>query len=162
MVTSSPYGHRGPEPSGAHRRGAPLISQLVVDASITLAWLLDDERNDLSESALTHVETHGAIVPTLWSYEVANVLALLVRRERIDTERAATIGAALDALAIVGIPPDATNWRSTTMALAAQYALTVYDASYLSLAITTNARLATLDRALAAAAMSRGLAFASD
>ena len=103
---------------------------------------------------------HGAIVPTLWTYEVANVLTLLVRRRRIESDRAEDIGAALDALEIITVPPDAAHWRETTMSLAAHHALTVYDASYLALAIARNARLATLDGALRAAAESRGIAYA--
>lgn len=51
----------------------------VVDASIALVWSLDDERDDGAAAALEHVESQGAIAPTLWSYEVANVLAPLVR-----------------------------------------------------------------------------------
>lgn len=131
----------------------------MIDASIALAWSLSDERGEDALNVLAHVESHGAIVPTLWTYEVANVLALLQRRRRIDADRAASIGAALDALTIATVPPDAPRWRETTMSLAAQHALTAYDAAYLSLAIATNARLATLDRALHAAAMSRGMEF---
>lgn len=79
---------------------------------MALAWSLDDERDDLAAAALEHVEAHGALAPMLWSYEVANVLALLTRRGRLDAERATEIGLALDALRIATVPPDMPKWRA--------------------------------------------------
>jgi len=90
---------------------------------------------------------------------ITNVLTLLVRRGRIDADHANVVWAALDALEIARVPPDAPQWRESTMAHAAQFALSAYDASYLTLAVAANARLATLDGALRAAATSRGIAF---
>jgi predicted nucleic acid-binding protein len=126
---------------------------------MALAWSLDDERDDLAAAALEHVEAHGALAPMLWSYEVANVLALLTRRGRLDAERATEIGLALDALRIATVPPDMPKWRAGTMSLAATYDLTVYDASYLRLAVVTGAQLATRDRALQTAARTLGIEF---
>jgi len=136
-----------------------LSAKIVIDASMALAWSLEDERSGEALAVLDHVEAHGAIVPTLWSYEVANVLALLVRRKRIDTSRAADIGFALDALAIARVPPDAPQWRATTIALAERHKLSAYDAAYLRLALDAGARLASLDRPLVAAARKYGIAF---
>lgn len=98
-------------------------------------------------------------MPTLWLYEISNVLALLVRRKRIEHERSISIGAAFDALNITSVPPDGALWRDATIALAQRFSLTVYDASYLQLAITSGASLATLDKALFAAATSFGIAY---
>ena len=131
----------------------------MVDASTSLAWSLDDERDDEAIRILEHVELHGALAPILWTYEIANALSVLIRRKRIDAARAISINVALDALPIVMVKPETSNWRNTTIELAREHALTVYDASYLALAIAADARVATLDRALQAAARSRGIAF---
>ena len=40
---------------GAHRRpprGAPILSAFVLDASVAITWLLDDELNPLADAAL--------------------------------------------------------------------------------------------------------------
>ncbi|MDQ2857318.1 MAG: type II toxin-antitoxin system VapC family toxin [Candidatus Eremiobacteraeota bacterium] len=87
------------------------------------------------------------------------MLALLVRKQRLDARRSARIGAALDALRISTVPPEGEGWRVSTTALAARHALTVYDASYLALALRSGGLLATTDRALRAAAQEYGIAF---
>jgi hypothetical protein len=46
----------------------------VIDASISLAWSLDDETDSRADEALAIVEQSGALVPTLWTYEIANSL----------------------------------------------------------------------------------------
>jgi len=84
-----------------------------------------------------------------------------VRRNRLPADRAGDIGAALDSIRIVTIPPDMPNWRAGTMSLAAAHDLTVYDASYLRLAIIAGAQLATRDRALQHAARVLGIEFAA-
>ncbi len=50
--------------------------RLVVDASISLAWSLNDETDHRADEALTIVEHSGALVPTLWTYEIANALTI--------------------------------------------------------------------------------------
>jgi len=129
----------------------------VVDASIALAWSLADEATAAADRALAHVERHGALVPTLWTYEICNVLALLVRRKRIQPDLAASIGLALDALDITSVSPQGAAWRVATTALAQRFSLSVYDAAYLQLAIAADASLATADKALGAAARTYGI-----
>ena len=137
-----------------------MTSALVVDSSVALGWSLEDETDATADATLAHVERHGALVPSLFRYEIANVLALLVRRKRIARERGNTIGLALDALDIVSVPPGGVAWCLEVTALASEHRLTVYDASYLHLALEAKARLATSDRALLAAADAYGMAFA--
>jgi predicted nucleic acid-binding protein len=136
-----------------------LSERLVIDASISLAWSLDDETDSRAEEALTIVEASGALVPTLWTYEVANSLSHFVRRARLDTVRAQTILSALSQLNIVAVPPEATDWYREANALAMKHGLTMYDAAYLHLAVVSRVRLATADRKLGAAARAEGIAF---
>jgi predicted nucleic acid-binding protein len=133
--------------------------RLVVDASIALAWSLDDETDHRADEALAIVEQSGALVPTLWTYEIANSLTHFVRRARIDGDRAQTILAALGQLHIVTVAPEAPAWFAETNALALKHALTIYDASYLHLAIASKGRLASADKKLQAAAHAEGAQF---
>ncbi len=77
--------------------------RLVIDASISLAWSLDDETDSRADEALTIVEQSGALVPTLWTFEIANSLTHFVRGSRLDTVRAQTILSALRQLNIVAV-----------------------------------------------------------
>jgi hypothetical protein len=48
---------------------------LVVDASMTIAWLFDDERIEAAHAVMRRVVAEGTIVPSLWRLEVANCSA---------------------------------------------------------------------------------------
>ncbi len=136
-----------------------MSERLVIDASISLAWSLDDETDSRADEALAIVERSGALVPTLWTYEIANSLTHFVRRSRLDAARARTILSAFRQLNIVAVPPEATDWYQETNALAMKHGLTMYDAAYLHLAIAARVRMATADRKLGAAATAEGIAF---
>ncbi len=57
---------------------------VVLDASMAIAWLFDDERTAAAYAVMRRVVAEGAVVPTLWRLEVANVLRNAVRRGRCD------------------------------------------------------------------------------
>jgi predicted nucleic acid-binding protein len=132
---------------------------LIVDASIALAWSLDDKSDERADEALTIVERSGALVPTIWTYEIANSLVHFLRRSRIDAERARTIIVALARLSIVTVAPEAAGWFPETRALALEHELSMCDASYLHLAVAARGRLVTADRKLQAAARAEGVLF---
>ncbi len=136
-----------------------MSERLVIDASISLAWSLDDETDSRADEALTIVEQSGALVPTLWTYEIANSLTHFVRRSRLDAVRAQTILSALSKLSIVAVPPEAADWYVETNALAMKHGLSMYDAAYLHLAVAARVRLATADKKLGVAATAEGVAF---
>jgi len=125
---------------------------LVLDCSMTLAFLLPDERTAEAERVLDRVVTEGAWVPSLWRLEVANSLSMAVKRGRI---RQAYRDTALANLAMLDIriddETDKMAWAAT-LGLADQFALTLYDAAYLELAVRRNLPLATFDTALQKAA----------
>jgi predicted nucleic acid-binding protein len=131
---------------------------IVIDASVTLAWIFADERNELAQAVMAEVVQAGAAVPTIWPLEVANVLLLGVRRGRLT---AAQRDASLADLAQLDIEVDGETtvhaW-SETLALGERFGLTVYDAAYLELARRRDMPIATLDRALATAADALGIA----
>ena len=125
---------------------------LVLDGSVTVSWYFEDERTEATESVLDFVVEHGAVAPPLWRHEFANALTTAMRRNRIDK---AFRDASLTDLAALPVSIDgeaeAYVW-SDTLRLADQYRLTVYDAVYLELARRRALPLATLDKALRAAA----------
>jgi predicted nucleic acid-binding protein len=131
---------------------------VVLDSSVTLAWLYSDELTDPVRQVFERVTASRAWVPSLWRLEVANSLHMAVRRRRID---AAFRDASLADLALlnIGTDPDtdAFAW-STTLQLAESHGLTVYDAAYLELAQRMALPLATLDEELRSAARALGVA----
>ncbi len=130
---------------------------VVIDASCTLALALDEEMPQAVVHMFERVPETGAVAPSIWRYEVANVLLLSVRRQRIDID---TFHTALAALARFRISVDDMStgraWNEGAM-IAQRHGLTIYDAAYLELAIRRSLPLATLDRKLEQAARAEGV-----
>jgi predicted nucleic acid-binding protein len=103
---------------------------------------------------LLESSSDSAIVPSLWWYEVRNILLVNERRGRTNVARSTVF---LEQLAMLAIEIDYESNSSQIMDLARNSGLTAYDASYLSLAIREHLPLATLDKALRAAATSTGV-----
>jgi predicted nucleic acid-binding protein len=135
---------------------------LVLDASITIAWLFTEERTDLPQAVLRRVASEGAVVPSIWRLEVANVLRNAVRRGRCDEGYADRSLRRLGRLRItVDSETDRHAW-STTRELSREHGLTVYDAAYLELALRLREVLASRDDALLKAARKIGLEVLGD
>ena len=128
---------------------------LVLDASMTIAWLFDDQRTEAAHAVMRRVVAEGAIVPSLWRLEVANVLRNAVRRGRCNETYVDRSLARLARLAIkCDQETDDHAWGSTRT-LARKEDLSLYDAAYLELAIRRRMSLASCDKALLAAAARR-------
>jgi predicted nucleic acid-binding protein len=130
---------------------------LILDSSVTLAWLYSDELTPATQKVFDQVVTAGARVPSLWRLEVANSLQGGMRRGRISKEfrdKALTDLGLLD----IAIDSDTDTFAwSATLGLAERYDLTLYDAAYLELAQRFELPLATLDQELHAAGSALGL-----
>lgn len=125
---------------------------IVIDSSVTLAWIYSDETTEPVQQVLDTVGNHGAWTPSLWRLEVANVLEMGVRRGRHD---AVFRDATLNDLALLPINTDAETDRQAwgaTLRLAERHRLTLYDAAYLELAKRRGLPLAALDDELRTAA----------
>ncbi|TXM92747.1 type II toxin-antitoxin system VapC family toxin [Methylobacterium sp. WL116] len=126
------------------------MSLCILDASMALAWVLPIE-SDASD-ILEQVAAKGAIVPGLWALEVRHVLLTAERKRRIVTAERTQ---ALELLAALPISIDTETARhawSATMTLASKHGLSLYDASYLELAIRCSRPLASRDAKLLRAA----------
>ncbi len=56
----------------------------VLDCSVTVSWLMPDEYFD--SNLLNQVVERGAVVPSLWSLEIGNVLLIAERKKRITAK----------------------------------------------------------------------------
>ena len=125
---------------------------LVLDSSVTLAWLFADKTTPRVQSAVDQVVNTGGTAPALWRLAVANTLTVAVRRGRIDRLHRDRALAELTRLPITVDLDCATFAWTTTLGLADRCRLTLYDAAYLELAQRHAPPLAALDRALRKAA----------
>lgn len=126
----------------------------VLDASVAITWAMQDEQHPVAEVAARRLEVDHARVPTLWWYEVRNILLVNERRQRISLDDATKF---LSEIGEFSIETDLFADRSNLTELARLYSLTVYDAAYLELAIRERLPLATLDKALRIAAEAVGI-----
>jgi predicted nucleic acid-binding protein len=121
----------------------------VLDTSISASWAFQDEQDPRAEAAFARISTDEAVVPSLWWFEIRNILVVNERRKRITEP---DTGVFLRALAELRIRVDQEPEESVILRLARNHRLSVYDASYLELALREAIPLATLDAELTAAA----------
>ncbi len=129
----------------------------VLDCSVTMAWVFDDEDDPHAASVRDRLEADVALVPAIWPLEVGNTLAVAERRGRVS--RAETMRF-LEVLHQLPIDVDGTPTLTAVdgaLPIARETGLSVYDAAYLDLAATHGLPLATLDKRLAAAASKVGV-----
>lgn len=127
----------------------------VADNSVVLAWFVRSQATSYSDRMLGRVAHEPVHVPAVWALEFANALRQLERRKKLKPEASAQI---LDAVGALGLRADYSHPNQRRLLdLARQYDLSVYDASYMELAIRLSARLAAQDGPLALAAGKAGL-----
>ncbi len=132
------------------------MTAVVFDASVAITFLLRQQgvgevKRRVEGWLAQRVEI---FVPTHFWLEVGNGL---VRRHRMTGDRMIEAIHTLDEIGLATIPVD-RPLLLLALDRAERFGLTTYDAAYLALAETLDATLYTSDRALLAAAGSRGLA----
>jgi predicted nucleic acid-binding protein len=134
---------------------------LVLDASVALSWFFEDQATRATDAVFRRVMTEGAAAPSVWPWEVANVLVKRARSARLPADLpmadAKVLGVLLAQSKVV-IDPAGGDAFTHAMALAIRHTLSSYDAAYLELALRLGLPLATLDRALIRAAQAEGVA----
>ncbi len=128
------------------------MSAFVLDCSIAIAWLFDDEASAETDALLDRLKDSGALVPALWRLELGNVLARAERHKRIAGAQIAADLALLDRLPIITDTETENRAFREILALARTERLTTYDAAYLELAMRRGVELATRDKELIRAA----------
>ena len=116
---------------------------VVPDASVILKWVLPpatehDARHALALRDAIATGSVRALVPTLWIYEVGNLLA---------RERPGEASRSLDVLMRFGLTdaPRSPAWLGCVLTLTKRYGVTFYDAAYHAHAIVERGVLVTAD-----------------
>jgi predicted nucleic acid-binding protein len=131
----------------------------VLDASISAVWALMDETNPLATKILdgwaaNPVQPEVAFAPSVWWFEIRNLLVINERRKRIVAAESASF---LRVMSSFPIEIDEEPDEDAIFGFARRYQLSFYDAAYLELAQRHGIPLATLDKALRAAAEAAGI-----
>jgi predicted nucleic acid-binding protein len=129
----------------------------VLDSSITVAWLYREEATKAVDELFESLIQVSAWVPALWHLEVANVLQIGIRRQRHGADFRDRILSNLSEFPIQVDPETQRQAWGATARVAERHWLTVYDATYLELALRRGLPLATLDGDLRRAAVSEGI-----
>ncbi len=125
---------------------------IVVDACTIVSWLLEDETSPKADAAVGYLAAHGAYVPSNFITEITHALLTAERRGRLDEVATGVALSEILALPLTVESPD----PHTILTIARSRRLTGYDAAYLALALQAQLPLATIDRALGAAAAAEG------
>lgn len=133
--------------------------KLVLDASVALNWLSLPSQpfREAAFRILEGLDDYVTYVPTIWHLEVAHGA---MRAERSGMASASMLTKFSEILSRVPFSEEQRPtqlWLAASVSLARKHSLTVYDASYLELALATGATLATFDQKLCAAAQTCGV-----
>ena len=132
----------------------------VLDCSVTMAWLFPDEATEATDRLRDALIDSRAFAPSLWPVEVGNALLVATRRGRIRATEWSQIRGYLSALPIEIDAVSVQRTWGASLDIARSHQLSVYDATYLELAMRLRMPLATLDRALRNAAVAAGVGLA--
>lgn len=127
----------------------------VLDGSLTTSWGFLDEQTSERQSVLELLRLGGAEVPAIWPTEVANSMLTGIKKDRITPVGAEIFLRSITALNVLVHPP--TPSLEALLVSATQFGLTVYDATYVELALRRQLPLATIDKAMRRAAMEAGV-----
>lgn len=125
---------------------------IVVDTSVVMSWCFEDETNPYADAVLDHLSEVTAIVPSILTLEVLNVLLVAERRKRLKPADSVRFLTLLSQLPIVVENGRIENKMKDLLALGRSSRLSSYDASYLDLAMRNGCPIATLDKKLMEAA----------
>jgi predicted nucleic acid-binding protein len=130
----------------------------VADASVSVAWVIPSQATAATDRLLDEVSAGTSFaVPVLWAFEVANTLLVLQRRKRLEPKECARARQELGLLCATVDDPGPGSALGSISDLAERRGLSVYDATYLELAIRLALPLASRDAALNKAAILSGV-----
>lgn len=128
------------------------MQEFVIDNSVVMSWCFQDETNKYADDVLGFLEEGIAYVPAIWPLEVSNVLLVAERRKRLSQADSSRFISLLNELPIIVDQESPERMLSEILALAREYKLSSYDASYLDLAMRKGLPVATTDMNIIAAA----------
>ena len=133
---------------------------IVLDASVALAICFRDEQTEEVLRVARSLVGNPALVPSNWPLEVGNGLLVAERRGRLTEAASREAKTRLAGLPIVIDGSSLERTLDAVLSVARAHGLTIYDASYLELAMKEALPLATLDADLRDAAKRAGVELA--
>ena len=128
---------------------ADIVKSSVIDSSVALKQQLRDEDNTIEADILLNDYAQGKIrliVPSLFEYEVSNVLRTAVMKGRITETFAYAALSNLNNLLLAKY--EFSSIQQIAMNIAFKYQRSVYDSAYLALAQSEGISFVTGDRRL--------------
>lgn len=135
-----------------------MTRSFIADASVAIGWVHPAQATAQTAAMLDAMAEGAALeVPALWPLEVANTLAVLVRRRKLTADERRTGLGWLRALPLRVDHEGASLAFSRLSELATAHQLSIYDATYLELAQRRRLVLGCKDGPLRRAARESGL-----
>ncbi|MEM9479865.1 MAG: type II toxin-antitoxin system VapC family toxin [Verrucomicrobiota bacterium] len=133
--------------------------QVVIDASYSGAWFIPDERTEEADEISLRIEKEEIefCCPSLWDFEMMNLLLISVRRGRVAEENLQWGIGLLHSIKKTSFDASSEAAKLRLADFGQRFQLTAYDAAYLELADRFNVPLFTKDNKLAAAGELLGL-----
>lgn len=115
--------------------------RLVVDASVAVKWLVEEEHSEVADRLLDG--SHELIAPRLLVSEVGNALWRMVRMGELERSEAGSLAAKIPEMAVIWMGDEGVCAEAVRIALALNRPM--YDCVYLALAHRLGATLVTSD-----------------
>ena len=130
----------------------------VLDCSFSAALFLPDEFSLKVRDFFTNLSKNDQLyVPSLWWYEITNVLIVAERRKRLNYADVVKVTLLFEQLSIETDNSSGFPFSKEIYRLANLNKLSAYDAGYLELSIRKDASLASLDKQLLKVAVNSGV-----
>jgi predicted nucleic acid-binding protein len=112
------------------------VNRVVADASFCGAWILPDECSPAAVALLEEIEsgTVELVVPSLWHYEMGNLLKSACRRGRLTQAGARSAQQLLGQVPLGLCDVPSAEAGKAILELSLKHDLSAYDSSYLELA----------------------------
>ena len=129
-----------------------MSESFVVDNSIVMSWCFKDETNQYADIVLERLSEATAFVPSIWPFEVVNVLLVAERKRRLSKADSVRFITLLSQLPIIVEHERPERIMADLLPLSRANNLSSYDASYLDLSMRKGIPIANLDTRLIEAA----------
>ncbi len=116
-------------------QGTAVLSGVVVDASVALAWAFPDEAKRLCGRGTDCANGRTILVPALWAIEITNAFLVAERRKRVAQSEVRRFVELLGELTVVMDSQGVAESVSNILPLGREHGLSAYDAAYLDVAV---------------------------
>lgn len=108
--------------------------EVVIDSCVVAAWFLPDEKDEKSLTLVDHLPELKLNTPSIFVYEMMNILLMAERRKRINSADVDRILKSIDKLPLTIDEINPHVWANNNIhSFARAHNLTIYDAAYFEL-----------------------------